>query len=137
MLKPIFLLREWCLLNHKILKLEFFCWLSMSHQNQQNFKLTIKMIPLQGPAHHPEVQYFYLKFWHWSVLYHISLWLEKLNGFLMQKHSTFQNRMVENFKNFEILWCERDFFQAITFDIFMLANWNFPHVFYTGNATEK
>ena len=34
----------------------------------------------------------------------------------------------------------RDFFnflQALTFDIFMLANRNFLHIFYTGNIAEK
>ena len=83
------------------------------------------MIPIQGPAHHPEAQYFYLKFCYLSVLYHITLCLKKLNGFLMGKNLIFQNKKVENFKNLEILWCKRDFFnflQAIIFDTFMLAN---------------
>ena len=42
----------------------------------------------------------------------------------MGKSSTFQNNMVENFKNLEILQSKRDFFnflQAITFDTFKLA----------------
>ena len=51
--------------DNTILNLEFFCWLSILHQNQQNFKIMIKMIPLQGSdAHQPEAQYFYLKFWY-------------------------------------------------------------------------
>ena len=43
----------------------------------------------------------------------------------MGKNSIFQNNMVENFKNLQILQFKRDFFkflQAITFDTFMLAN---------------
>ena len=58
----------------------------------------------------------------------------------MGKNSIFQNRKVENFKNLEILQSKRDsinFLQAITFDTFMLANWNFLHTFYTGNTAGK
>ena len=70
----------------------------------------------------------------------MSLWLKKLNVFLMEKHSIFQNNKVENFKSLEIFQSRRDFFkclQAITFDTFMLANSNFLHIFYTGNTTGK
>ena len=69
----------------------------------------------------------------------MSLWLKKLNVFLMQKHSIFQNN-VENFKNLEILQSRRDFFKchwAISFDTFMLTNSNFLHMFFTGNTTGK
>ena len=128
------------IINNKILNSKMFCWLSISCQNQQNFKITVKMNPLQGPVHYPEAQYFYLKFWYYFVLYHIFLWLKELNGFLMGKNSIFQNRKVENFKNLEILQSKRDsinFLQAITFDTFMLANWNFLHTFYTGNTAGK
>ena len=74
-----------------------------------------------------------------TVLYHICLWLKKLNGFLMGKHSIFQNN-VENFKNLGILQSKRDFFnfhQAITFSTFILSNSNFLCMFYTGNTTGK
>ena len=50
----------------------------------------------------------------------MSLWLKKLNVFLMEKHSIFQNN-VENFKSVEILQSRRDFLKcrlAITFDTF-------------------
>ena len=70
----------------------------------------------------------------------MSLWLKKLNVFLMEKHSIFQNNKVENFKSLEIFQSRRDFFkclQAITFDTFTLANSNFLHIFYTGNTTGK
>ena len=46
-----------------------------------------------------------------------------MNGFLMGKHSIFQNSKLENFKTLEILQSGRDFFnflQAITFDTSML-----------------
>ena len=59
----------------------------------------------------------------------MSLWLKKLNVFLMEKHSVFQN--VENFKSVEILQSRRDFFKcglAITFDTFTLTNSNFLHM---------
>ena len=46
-------------INNQILNLKFF---SISRQKQQNFKVTVKMISFQGPAHHPETKYFYLKF---------------------------------------------------------------------------
>ena len=126
-------------INNKILNSKIFCWLSILHQNQQNFKITIKMIPLHGPAHHPEVQYFYLKVWYCSVLYYFSLWSKK-KWFFDGKNLNFQNKKVENFKNLEILQSKRDFsnfLQAITFDTFMLANWNFLYVFYTGNTAGK
>ena len=51
--------------------------------------------------------------------------VKKVNGFLMEKKSNFQNNKVENFKNLEILQSKRNFFnflQAITFDTFMLSN---------------
>ena len=70
----------------------------------------------------------------------MSLWLKKLNVFLMEKHSIFQNNKVENFKSLEIFQSRRDFFkclQAITSDTFTLANSNFLHIFYTGNTTGK
>ena len=70
----------------------------------------------------------------------MSLWLKKLNVFLMEKHPIFQNNKVENFKSLEIFQSRRDFFkclQAITFDTFTLANSNFLHIFYTGNTTGK
>ena len=53
------------------------------------------------------------------------LWLKKLNVFLIEKHSIFQNNRVENFRNLENLQSRRDFFkcfQVITFDTFTLAN---------------
>ena len=53
----------------------------------------------------------------------------------MGKSSIFQNNKVENFKNLEILQSKRDFFnflQAIPFGTFMLGDWNFLHMFYTG-----
>ena len=56
------------------------------------------------------------------------LWLKKLNVFLIEKHSIFQNSKVVNFRNLENLQSRRDFFkclQAITFDTFTLANSNF------------
>ena len=56
------------------------------------------------------------------------LWLKKLNVFLIEKHSIFQNNKVENFRNLENLQSRRDFFkclQAITLDTFTLANSNF------------
>ena len=62
----------------------------------------------------------------------MSLWLKKLNVFLMEKHSIFQNNKVKNFKNLEIFQSRRDFFkclQVITFDTFTLANSNFLHMF--------
>ena len=58
----------------------------------------------------------------------------------MEKNSIFQNDKVKNFKNLQILQSKRDFFnflQVITFDLFMLANWNFLLMFYTGNTTGK
>ena len=61
--------------------------------------------------------------------------VKKAKWFLMGKHSIFQNNKVENFKNLEILQSKIDFFNflhAITFDTFMLANWNFLHMFCTG-----
>ena len=70
----------------------------------------------------------------------MSLWLKKLNVFLMEKHSIFQNNKVENFKSLEIFQSRRDFFKclrAITSDTFTLANSNFLHIFYTGNTTGK
>ena len=70
----------------------------------------------------------------------MSLWLKKLNVFLMEKHSIFQNNKVENFKSLEIFQSRRDFFkclQAIISDTFTLANSNFLHIFYTGNTTGK
>ena len=70
----------------------------------------------------------------------MSLWLKKLNVFLMEKHSIFQNNKVENFKSLEIFQSRGDFFkclQVITFDTFTLANSNFLHIFYTGNTTGK
>ena len=70
----------------------------------------------------------------------MSLWLKKLNVFLMEKHSIFQNNKVENFKDLEIFQSRRDFFkclQVITFDTFTLANSNFLHMFYTRNTTGK
>ena len=70
----------------------------------------------------------------------MSLWLKKLNVFLMEKHSIFQNNKVKNFKDLEIFQSRRDFFkclQVITFDTFLLANSNFLHMFYTGNTTGK
>ena len=50
----------------------------------------------------------------------------------MGKHSIF-----ENFKNLEIWWSKRDLLQSIIFDTFMLANWNFIDMFYTGNSIRK
>ena len=50
------------MINKKIYNLKVFRCLSISHQNQQNFKRTVKMISLLSPVHHPEAQYFYLKF---------------------------------------------------------------------------
>ena len=70
----------------------------------------------------------------------MSLSLKKLNVFLMEKHSIFQNNKVENFKSLEIFQSRRDFFKclrAITSDTFTLANSNFLHIFYTGNTTGK
>ena len=70
----------------------------------------------------------------------MSLWLKKLNVFLMEKHSIFQNNKVENSKSLEIFQSRRDFFkclQAIISDTFTLANSNFLHIFYTGNTTGK
>ena len=58
----------------------------------------------------------------------------------MGKNSIFQNNKVENFKNLETLRSKRDFFnflQVITFDTFMLENWNILHMFYTRNTTRK
>ena len=69
----------------------------------------------------------------------MSLWLKKLNVFLMEKHPIFQNN-VENFKSLEILQSRRDFFKchpAITFDTFTLTNSNFLHMLCTGNTTAK
>ena len=106
-----------------------FKYLSISCQNHQNVKIMAKMIPLQGPVHHPEAQYFSLKFWYLSVPYHISLCLKKINGFLIRENSIFVNNKVKNFKNNSKF--------KITFDIFMIANWNFLHIFYTGNTTGK
>ena len=54
----------------------------------------------------------------------MSLWLKKLNVFLMEKHLIFQNN-VGNFKSLEILQSRRDFFKccpAITFNTFTLTN---------------
>ena len=62
-----------------------------------------------------------------------SVWLKKLSGFLMGKNSIFQNNKVKNFKNPEILRSKGDFLQAINFDTFMLVNWNFLNMFFTGN----
>ena len=45
-------------INHKTLNLKIFCRHSILHQNQQNLKITVKMMPLQGPGHHPEAQNF-------------------------------------------------------------------------------
>ena len=70
----------------------------------------------------------------------MSLWLKKLNVFLMEKHSIFQNNKVKNFKNLEIFQSRRDFFkylQVITFDIFTLANSNFLHISILGILQEK
>ena len=80
-----------------------------------------------------EAQHFYLKFWYYWILCNISVWLKKLNGFLMGKNSIFQNNKVKNFKNPEILRSKGDFLQAINFDTFRLANWNFLNMFYTKN----
>ena len=58
----------------------------------------------------------------------------------MGQHAIFQNSKAKNFKKLEISQSERDFsnfLQAISFDTFMLANWDFLHMFYTGNATGK
>ena len=63
--------------------------------------------------------------------------VKKLNGFLIEKNSNFQNNKVKNFKYLEILQSKRDFFQAITFHTFMLADLNLLHMFYTGNTTGK
>ena len=82
------------------------------------------MIPLQGPAQCPE-----------TVLYYISLWLKKLNGFLMEKKIIFQIIQVESFKNLEILQSKRDFcnfLQVITFDTFHASKFKF---YYTRNTT--
>ena len=43
------------------------------------------------------------------ILYHASLWLKKLNGFLLGKHSIFQNNKVKNFKNLQVFRSKRDF----------------------------
>ena len=51
----------------------------------------------------------------------------------MGKNSIFQNNKVKNFKNPEILRSTGDFLQAINFDTFMLVNWNFLNMFFTGN----
>ena len=70
----------------------------------------------------------------------MSLWLKKLNVFLMEKHSIFQNNKVKNFKNLEIFLSRRDFFkclQVITFDKFTLANSNFLHISTLGILQEK
>ena len=70
----------------------------------------------------------------------MSLWLKKLNVFLMEKHSIFQNNKVKNFKNLEIFQSRRDFFkyiQVITFDTFTLANSNFLHISILGILQEK
>ena len=64
--------------------------------------------------------------------------VEKTKRFLMGENSIFTNNKVKSFRNLEILWYKRDFFnflQAITFDTFMITNWNFLHIFYTGNTT--
>ena len=69
----------------------------------------------------------------------MSLWLKKLNVFLMEKHSIFQNN-VENFKSVEILQSRRDFFKchpAITFDTFTLTNSNFQHIYVLGILQEN
>ena len=69
----------------------------------------------------------------------MSLWLKKLNVFLMEKHSIFQNK-VENFKSLEILQSRRDFLKCrpvITFDTFTLTNSNFLHMLCTENTTGK
>ena len=66
--------------------------------------------------------------------------VKKAKWFFDGKNLIFQNSKVENFKNLEILQIKRDLFnflQAITFDTFKLANWNFLHMFYTGNTTGK
>ena len=57
-----------------------------------------------------------------------------------KKFNFFKNNNFENFKNLEILWSKRYFFnflQVITFDRFMVANWNFLHMFYTRNTKGK
>ena len=65
---------------------------------------------------------------------------KKVTSVFDGKNSIFQNNKVENFKNLEILRLNRVFFnflQALNFDTFMLANWNFLHTFYAGNSTGK
>ena len=69
----------------------------------------------------------------------MSLWLKKLNVFLMEKYLIFQNN-VGNFKSLEILQSRRDFFKccpARTFDTFTLTNSNFLHMLCTGITTGK
>ena len=130
-------------INKKILRLKIFCWLSISCQNQQNFKITMKMIPLQG-AWLPTWRY--IVFINWGTIFilvssisYLSI-VKKAKWFFDGKNLIFQNSKVENFKNLEILQIKRDLFnflQAITFDTFKLANWNFLHMFYTGNTTTE
>ena len=88
-------------INNKILNLKIFCWLSILHQNQQNFKITVKMNPLQGLLHHPEAQYFIWNFDISSISY-LSM-VKKAKWFVIRKNSIFVNNKVENLKNLEIL----------------------------------
>ena len=98
-------------INNKILSLKIFSWLNILHQNQQNLNIAIMMIPLQGLVYHYPGTIFLSEIWYYAVLYHISLCLKNLNGFLMGRNSIFQNNEVENFKDVEILQSQRDFFQ--------------------------
>ena len=97
----------------------------------------IKIITLQGPRHHLPRQCFYLIFWRYSVLYHISLFLKKVNGFLMGKHSIFKIMKISKILKFCSLKDFFNFFQVITFDRFILINWNFLHLLYTENTTYR
>ena len=47
-------------INNKILNFELLTQHFAS--KSAKFQITVKMIPLQGPVHHPELQYFNLKF---------------------------------------------------------------------------
>ena len=91
--------------NNKILNLKIFCWLSILCQNQQNFKIMVKMTPQ-----------FYIK-WPLSSISYLSM-VKKINGFLIRKNSIFQNNKVKSFKNLEILQSKKDFFQFSSSDNF-------------------